>query len=108
MDPTRNQASKEGERNTFAMTVAAVIGQVGCLTLVILLGAIFLGIWLDNQLGTRPWFTLGLAIGSIPVTLLAMLWVVRTATARIQQNTKQNTYRETEEGKSGKNGGTTS
>lgn len=90
------------------MTIAAVIGQVGCLTLVILLGAIFLGMWLDRRLNTDPWFTLGLAIGSIPITLLAMLWVVRTATARIQQNTKQNTNRTLEEGDSGKNGGTTS
>lgn len=104
MDPIRNRSSTtEGARNTFAMTIAAVIGQVGCLTLVILLGAIFLGMWLDDRLGTDPWFTLGLAIGSIPVTLIAMLWVVRSATARIQKNSSQNSNRTSEEGDSGKN-----
>jgi hypothetical protein len=68
------------------LTLAVVAGQVGCLTLVILLLAIFLGLWLDNQYGTKPTFTIGLLLGSIPVSLLVMFAVVRAAVRRIRFN----------------------
>jgi len=61
-----------------------VAGQVGCLTLVILLLAVFLGLWLDNQYGTKPTFTIGLLLVSIPVSLLVMFAVVRAAVQRIK------------------------
>jgi F0F1-type ATP synthase assembly protein I len=89
MDPTGNQAKPRTDQRSLMVTVGVVVGQVGCLTLVILFGAIFLGIWIDNRFNTEPWFTIGLALGSIPVTLLAMLWVVRTASAKLQQKTTQ-------------------
>ena len=66
------------------MTLAAVAGQVGCLTLTIIIVTLFGGLWLDNTLGTRPLFTVLLLIGSIPVTIILMFWVVRKATAHIK------------------------
>ena len=77
--PQRDQA-----QYAFNLTLAAVAGQVGCLTLVIIFVALFGGLWLDNVLETRPLFTLVLLLGSIPVTIILMFWVVRKATSRIK------------------------
>ncbi|HEX7556086.1 MAG TPA: AtpZ/AtpI family protein [Leptolinea sp.] len=68
----------------YNLTMAALVGQVGCLTLVIILAAIFGGLYLDNRFGSRPWFTLSLVIGSIPVSLAVMLFVSRAAIRRIK------------------------
>jgi F0F1-type ATP synthase assembly protein I len=57
---------------------------VGCLTVVIILGAILGGIWLDNHFGTKPTWTLTLALISIPVSVLAMVLVVRMIIRHIQ------------------------
>ena len=66
------------------MTLAAVAGQVGCITVFIIAIALLAGLWLDNQLGTRPLFLIGLLLASVPVTLITMFWVVRQATSRIK------------------------
>ena len=66
------------------LTLAVVAGQVGCLTLVITLLAVFIGLYLDNLYGSKPAFTIGLLLGSIPVSLILMFVVVRTAVKRIK------------------------
>jgi F0F1-type ATP synthase assembly protein I len=71
------------------LALAGMAGQVGCLTLVIVLGAVFLGLWLDSILGTRPWFTLGLVVVSIPVSLITMLVVARTAISKIKASAEK-------------------
>ncbi len=57
---------------------------MGCVTLVIVLLVILLGLWLDQRLGTRPVFTLILVFGSIPVTIFTMLFLVRKGVDRIK------------------------
>jgi F0F1-type ATP synthase assembly protein I len=81
-------AEKKRNQRLINLTLAGVVGQVGCLTLVIILAALFLGLWLDNQFQTRPLFTLILIIASIPVSLAAMFVVVRFATKRIKHDIK--------------------
>ena len=75
------------------LTLAGVAGQVGCLTLVIVLGAVFFGLWLDGIFQTRPWFTIGLLIASIPISIIMMVVVARLAVSKIktegQNPTKQ-------------------
>ena len=71
-------------RYALNMTLAAVAGQVGCLTIVVIGVALLVGMWLDNLLGTRPLFIIGLLLVSVPVTLVMMFWVVRKATAHIK------------------------
>ncbi len=83
MSQTGDKPDKERTQYAFNLTLAAVAGQVGCLTLVIVMIALFGGLWLDNRFDTRPWFTVVLMVGSVPVTLVAMFWVVRKATSRI-------------------------
>jgi len=68
----------------FNMTMAVVAGQVGCLTLLVIIGTILGGLWLDARFATRPLFTVLLLVGSVPVTIILMFWVVRKATARIK------------------------
>jgi F0F1-type ATP synthase assembly protein I len=79
-----DQKKTKPARYAINLTLAAVAGQVGCLTIVIIFLALLAGLWLDNQFGTRPLFLVGLLLASVPVTLVTMFWVVRQATSRIQ------------------------
>ncbi len=79
--PEPNRRSKQYWLN---LTLASLAGQVGCLTLIILLAAVFGGLWLDARFQTRPVFTLILVIASIPVSLVAMFIVVRLTTSKIK------------------------
>lgn len=58
--------------------------QIGCLTLVIILAALGLGLWLDGRFGTRPWLTLTFVLGSIPVSTAALVWAALTTARRAQ------------------------
>jgi F0F1-type ATP synthase assembly protein I len=81
----------------FNLTIAGVTAQVGCLTLVVVLAAVFGGIWLDNHFMTRPWFTVGLLLASIPLSLGGMFFVVRIAVNKIKTNSESNTTEPTED-----------
>lgn len=72
------------------LTVIGIFGQVGCLTLVIILLALFGGLWLDGLFDTKPLFTVILMVGSVPVTLFLMFWTVTWATRRIKPLDKKN------------------
>jgi len=80
---------KDHALRALQMALLGVIGQVGCLTLVIILVALVAGLWLDNQFQTRPLFTLILVITSIPVTLYLMVRVVLSFAPRIQKLSKK-------------------
>lgn len=83
---------KTRKRNTYNLMIAALAGQVGCLTLVIIIAAVLGGIALDRQLGTKPWFTIGLLVASVPISLLLMLFIARKTVAKIKtdQSLKSN------------------
>jgi F0F1-type ATP synthase assembly protein I len=70
------------------LTVAGVASQVGCLTIVIILGALFLGMYLDKLNATRPWYTIGFVIGSIPLSLIVMIVIVLAAVKKIKPAAK--------------------
>lgn len=75
---------KRRPQQALRMALLGVIGQIGCLTLVIVLAALGAGLWLDNQFHTRPLFALVLVLGSIPVTLFLMVRLVLSVAPRIQ------------------------
>ena len=54
-----------------------LVGQVGCLTLVIILASVFGGLWLDRTFGTKPLFTLILLFAGIPLSVILMLTIAR-------------------------------
>ncbi|HLF28038.1 MAG TPA: AtpZ/AtpI family protein [Anaerolineae bacterium] len=58
--------------------------QAGCLAVAIVIGALLLGMWLDGQLHTRPWFTLGLLLVSAPLSVYAIYRFALRAARRIQ------------------------
>ena len=84
MSPESDKPAEKREPQKFNFTLAVVVGQVGCLTLLIVLAALFGGIWLDRYLDTQPILTIGLVIISIPVTIVVTLFVVKMATSRLR------------------------
>jgi formate hydrogenlyase subunit 4 len=82
MSQTRYPPDKQGALGLFNRTLVKVTGQVGCLTLVIIFVALFLGQWLDKQFNTGPLITIVLMVISVPVTMVVIFWVVKRVTAR--------------------------
>jgi F0F1-type ATP synthase assembly protein I len=80
--PDTHDLEKKG--NTRNLVIAALAGQVGVLTLVIILAAVFGGLALDDRFDSKPWFTVGLLVASIPISLLTMIFLVRKAVAKIK------------------------
>ena len=79
-------AQSDNNRQTMVSTLLiVVIGQVGCLTLAVILASVFGGLWLDNTFGTKPVFTLVLLFAGIPLSVLLMLYVSRKALARLKE-----------------------
>lgn len=66
------------------MAVAGLLGQVGCLTVIIIGVALAAGLWLDTRVDTRPFFTVLFILGSVPVTLYLMVRLVLGGMSRIQ------------------------
>jgi ABC-type transport system involved in cytochrome c biogenesis permease subunit len=78
-----NQPGDEN-KNAFKSAVTITVVGVAVLTFVIIFLALFAGLWIDRVLDSKPLFTLGLVIISIPVTILLTLWLVRRATRRLK------------------------
>jgi len=68
----------------FNTTLTAVVAQVGCFTPVIILGALFAGIWLDGVLNSRPLWTIVFILVSMPISIVVLLVIVRSATKRLK------------------------
>ncbi len=66
------------------LALATVAGQAGCGTVVLIFGALFLGLYLDSYLDTHPVFTIGLILLAIPVSLYAMIHLMLTSVAAIK------------------------
>jgi hypothetical protein len=78
------QQPKDQKQYWLNLTLAGAAGQVGCITLIIILAAVLGGLWLDARFQTRPIFTAVLLLVSIPVSLAAMLYIVRLFTSKIK------------------------
>jgi F0F1-type ATP synthase assembly protein I len=77
--------SEHKGRKILSTLLVVMVGQVGCLTLIIILASVFGGLWLDNTFGTKPIFTLALLFVGIPVSVLVMLVVARKTLARLKE-----------------------
>jgi hypothetical protein len=76
------QSEKE-RRNILNTLLIVLVGQVGCLTLVVILLSVIGGLWLDNTLGTKPVFTLILLLAGIPLSVIVMLVVARRTLTKL-------------------------
>jgi F0F1-type ATP synthase assembly protein I len=81
--------SEQKGRNALNTLLIVLVGQVGCLTLIIILASVFLGLWLDNMLGTKPVITLVLLFAGIPISVLVMLTVARRTLARMKAESEK-------------------
>ena len=57
--------------------VAGVVGQVGCLILLVILGTVLLGLALDEAFGTRPTFIFVMLLVSVPISIAAIFFYTR-------------------------------
>ena len=57
--------------------VAGVVGQVGCMVLLVILGTLLLGLALDEAFGTRPTFLFIMLLVSIPISSAAIFFYTR-------------------------------
>lgn len=67
--------------------LAGIIGQIGCITVLLIAIALGVGILLDRFLDTSPIFTILFLVGSVPVTLYVTVRVSLMAAARAQRIT---------------------
>ncbi|MDE2952528.1 MAG: AtpZ/AtpI family protein [Chloroflexota bacterium] len=70
MKPNNNPLSTYG-------LVAGVVGQVGCLILLVILGAMLLGWGVDELFGTRPAMMFIMLLASVPVSIAAIFFYTR-------------------------------
>jgi len=95
MLPGQNQSSTPPyPQRPLNLALASVASLGGCLVVIVVIGALSGGLWLDNALKTRPLFTLGLVIGSVPVGIffmyrVAMGVISRSATQPQADTSKQ-------------------
>ncbi len=88
--------SKQTNRQNMVYTLLVVmIGQVGCLTIVVILASVFGGLWLDNTFGTKPVFTLVLLFAGIPLSVFLMLFASRKTLARLKEQYETEEKKET-------------
>jgi len=67
----------------FALKMGMVGGEIGCVTLMIVLGAVLGGLWLDRLFGTKPLFTIFLVLGSAPLSIFLTYWVAIRAVREV-------------------------
>jgi F0F1-type ATP synthase assembly protein I len=77
--------SEQKGRTILTNLLIVLIGQMGCMTLVIILVSVFGGLWLDKVFNTKPVITLALLFAGIPVSVLLMLNVGRRTLARMKE-----------------------
>ncbi len=84
-----NQEQKnEPQPYSFNTALLAVVGRVGCLTVVLTLGAFALGYWLDQQLGTSPLLIMLLTVGSVPLNMIMIFRTTQKTTSRMVDPSK--------------------
>jgi F0F1-type ATP synthase assembly protein I len=82
------QSGQKG-RSILNTLLIVMVGQVGCLTLIIILASVFGGLWLDRTFGTKPVFTLAFLLAGIPVSVFVMLTVARRTLARLKDQAEK-------------------
>lgn len=75
---------KQIDAKAYRKVVLLVTGQVGCATVLIIVLALVLGLFLDRIFNTKPLATLVTMLVSIPVSIGSTLWILRSVLSRYQ------------------------
>lgn len=79
-------AQSDGRRpGGFNTLLIVLVGQMGCLTLIVIAVSVLAGVWLDNSFHTKPIFTLILLLAGVPVSVVLMLLVARKTLEKFRQ-----------------------
>ena len=78
--------SESDRKNILRNLLIVLVGQVGCITLVVILLSVRLGLWLDDYFQTRPIYTLVLLFAGIPLSVWLMLLVARRTLKRLTRD----------------------
>ena len=90
-------AQSDGRRSGgFSTLLIVLVGQMGCLTLVIIALSVVAGLWLDNNFHTKPIFTLILLLAGVPVSIVLMLLVARKSLEKFRQKDAASVTKEKE------------
>jgi hypothetical protein len=83
MKPERPKTAAVVSRS---MVIASGIAwQVGCVTVLVVGLALVGGLWLDQQLGTRPVLTVLFLLGSVPLSLLLVMRIALNAARQVER-----------------------
>ena len=75
---------KNGRSNSLNTILIVLVGQMGCLAVIVAALSVFAGLWLDDTFHTKPVFTLILLLAGVPVSVLLMLFVARRSLAKLK------------------------
>jgi len=78
--------SESDRKGILRNLLVVLIGQVGCITLVVILLSVWVGLRLDEHFGTRPLYTLILLFAGIPLSIWLMLLVARRTLKRLTRD----------------------
>jgi F0F1-type ATP synthase assembly protein I len=81
----QSDGSKHGNFNTLLIVL---VGQMGCLTLIVIAFSVMAGLWLDSTFHTKPIFTLVLLLAGVPVSVILMILVGRKTLDRFRLQAK--------------------
>lgn len=87
MSPTNDKKPVSPWLMALNPKVMEVGASVGCITIAIVLLAVFGGIWLDNLLGTKPLITVSLVLASAPLSLMLTFWIAMRAVKDLKSPT---------------------
>ena len=78
--------SESDRKSILRNLLIVLVGQVGCITLVVILLSVRLGLWLDEYFQTRPVYTLILVFAGSPLSVWLMLLVARRTLKRLTRD----------------------
>ena len=80
--------SDGGKQGNFNTLLVVLVGQMGCLTLIVIALSVLAGIWLDSTFHTKPILTLVLLLAGVPVSVILMIVVGRKTLDRFKLQAK--------------------
>lgn len=82
---SENKPPSNTEVMSKTLAQGSLIGaQAGCVSVILIILALVVGVMLDRAIGTKYIFTVGLLLLSVPVSLAAMVYTVLRSTRSMQ------------------------